>query len=87
MILEFLDEAKFKKYFSKLYTMLNTYEQQKNELPNYSYAVKDLAIHYGVYEKTLMNIPYFNDSLAVFPNKGRNRIIFNNNKYHIMTLD
>ncbi len=46
-----LDELQFRRHFSKLYTRLLMHEESKHMPPKYSYAMKDLADFYGIYEK------------------------------------
>ena len=49
--IEPVDELLFKKYFCKLYQKLFVMDDSKHLPPRYSYAVKDLAIHFGVFER------------------------------------
>ncbi len=43
------EEQLFEKYFRKLYQRLAAFESNKHLPPKYSYAVKDLATHFGVF--------------------------------------
>ncbi len=46
-----INEALFKKYFCKLYARLYALDTNKCLPPRYSYAVKDLATFYGIFEQ------------------------------------
>ncbi len=45
------DEQTFAHHFAKLYTRLLSYEGQKHMPPRFSFATRDLAEHYCVFEK------------------------------------
>ena len=45
------DDIKFSKLFMKLYNKMFVMEEYKYLPPKYSYALKDLAVDLGVYEK------------------------------------
>ena len=45
------DEAKFQRVLTKLYSKLFQLEDQKYLEPKFSYALKDLAEDYDIYEK------------------------------------
>ena len=47
-----MDEVKFGRYFCKFYRNLFKAEEQKHLPPKFSYAVRDLATFYGVFEKS-----------------------------------
>jgi hypothetical protein len=51
IILVPFDEHRFHNVFTKLYNRLFTMEDQKYLPPKYSYALKELASDYGIYER------------------------------------
>jgi hypothetical protein len=44
------EEALFASYFQKLYRKLFLMDEQKYLPPKYTYALKELANHYGIYK-------------------------------------
>mmetsp|Transcript_3202 Transcript_3202/g.3122 ORF Transcript_3202/g.3122 Transcript_3202/m.3122 type:complete len:89 (-) Transcript_3202:1228-1494(-) len=48
---EQFDENRFRQLFNKLYSKLFLMEDQKYLPPKYSYALRDLAMDFGIFEK------------------------------------
>ncbi len=71
------DEQRFVRHFTRLFQRLLTFEEHKHMPPKHSFALKDLALHYGVFEKmdvsllsnTSSNVSLLNNSLILNESK------------------